>query len=84
MNESVDNTLSQKMDENLILSLCGDDWSENRLHIWSVEVFLVMLRRFNLGFTQMNLLNEYTAALRSMTKEKNITFGVSEMQRNER
>ena len=43
-----------------------------------------MLRRFNLGFTQMNLFNEYTAALRSMTKEKNITFGVSEMQRNER
>ena len=43
-----------------------------------------MLNRFNLGITQMGLLNQYTVALRGMTKEKNITFGVSDEKRNER
>ena len=31
MDESVDDILSRKMDEDLILSLCGDDWSKNAL-----------------------------------------------------
>lgn len=48
-----------------------------------IEVLLDMLRRFNLGSAQVHRLSEYITALRGMTKEKNITFGVSKRKRNE-
>lgn len=52
-------------------------------YIEVIEVLLDMLRRFNLGSAQVHRLSEYITALRGMTKEKNITFGVSKRKRNE-
>lgn len=55
-----------KMDESVISDVCGEDY----------RVLYELSQKFNLHSKQIPQLEPYIDTLRSMTTERNITFGV--------